>query len=363
MAGNCEISNILTNVMNTMYHSDDGQSVSPEIPPTNTREIIQPLSIVQLPMDITGQTNWCSVPPQLWSKQHVLEWISYHIEKNKYDASTINFSFCDMDGTTLCQLACKDLVAIFGPLGEQLHQHLRDPSTKPANCIFFLSETLPVQSESTETPIPNSLGSSNAGEFTEQARSSITYPAPCTSGCPAALHNKAISTDSLRSYSPNSPDSGGSEFDYDHIEAKHPAINGKQTEEGDVKPQKRGRGRPRKLNKDGRNCLDTKKKIHSSRGTHLWEFIRDILIHPELNNGLMKWEDQSEGVFKFLKSEAVAQLWGQKKKNSSMTYEKLSRAMRYYYKRDILERVDGRRLVYKFGKNSSGWKVGEVSLN
>lgn len=43
----------------------------------------------------------------------------------------------------------------------------------------------------------------------------------------------------------------------------------------------------------------------------------------------MKWEDRREGVFKFLKSEAVAQMWGQKKKNSSMTYEKLSRAMRW----------------------------------
>lgn len=68
--------------------------------------------------------------------------------------------------------------------------------------------------------------------------------------------------------------------------------------------------------------------LAAPRGTHLWEFIRDILIHPELNEGLMKWEDRREGVFKFLRSEAVAQLWGQKKKNSSMTYEKLSRAMR-----------------------------------
>lgn len=51
---------------------------------------------------------------------------------------------------------------------------------------------------------------------------------------------------------------------------------------------------------------------------------------------------------------AVAQLWGQKT-NSSMTYKKLSRARRYYYKQEILERVDGLRLVYKFG-----WKEEEV---
>uniref|UniRef100_A0A3P8W1U9 ETS homologous factor n=1 Tax=Cynoglossus semilaevis TaxID=244447 RepID=A0A3P8W1U9_CYNSE len=95
------------------------------------------------------------------------------------------------------------------------------------------------------------------------------------------------------------------------------------------------------------------------RGTHLWEFIRDILLTPERNPGLIKWEDRTAGVFRFLKSEAVAQLWGRKKNNSSMTYEKLSRAMRYYYKREILERVDGRRLVYKFGRNAKGWKESE----
>lgn len=100
-------------------------------------------------------------------------------------------------------------------------------------------------------------------------------------------------------------------------------------------------------------------KKHNPRGTHLWEFIRDILLDPERNPGLIKWEDRTEGVFRFLKSEAVAQLWGKKKNNSSMTYEKLSRAMRYYYKREILERVDGRRLVYKFGRNARGWRESE----
>uniref|UniRef100_A0A8B9KZE4 ETS homologous factor n=1 Tax=Astyanax mexicanus TaxID=7994 RepID=A0A8B9KZE4_ASTMX len=122
-----------------------------------------------------------------------------------------------------------------------------------------------------------------------------------------------------------------------------------------------------KLNFTFASITDTKRshsrsnqvKKHNPRGTHLWEFIRDILLNPERNPGLIKWEDRSEGVFRFLKSEAVAQLWGKKKNNSSMTYEKLSRAMRYYYKREILERVDGRRLVYKFGRNARGWRETE----
>ncbi|XP_063400425.1 ETS-related transcription factor Elf-3-like isoform X2 [Mytilus trossulus] len=93
-----------------------------------------------------------------------------------------------------------------------------------------------------------------------------------------------------------------------------------------------------------------------SKGNHLWEFVRDLLKDPSLNPTLLRWEDKEAGVFRFVQSEAVAKMWGRKKNNPGMTYEKLSRAMRYYYKRGILERVDGRRLVYKFGPFSTGWK-------
>lgn len=65
-----------------------------------------------------------------------------------------------------------------------------------------------------------------------------------------------------------------------------------------------------------------------TKGNHLWEFVRDLLKDPQCNPLLLKWEDKSEGVFRFVKSERVAELWGKKKNNSQMTYEKLSRAMR-----------------------------------
>ena len=66
--------------------------------------------------------------PQLWSKAQVLDWISYQVEKHKYDASTIDLSRCDMDGAALCRCAPEELRLAFGPLGDQLYSQLWDLS-------------------------------------------------------------------------------------------------------------------------------------------------------------------------------------------------------------------------------------------
>ena len=44
----------------------------------------------------------------------------------------------------------------------------------------------------------------------------------------------------------------------------------------------------------------------------------------------------------------VAQLWGERKNKPHMNYEKLSRALRYYYDGDMISKVHGKRFVYKF---------------
>ncbi|UXI19570.1 zinc finger C2H2 type [Sarcoptes scabiei] len=106
------------------------------------------------------------------------------------------------------------------------------------------------------------------------------------------------------------------------------------------------RGRPPKKDNRSRNKGNGK----------LWEFIRDLLLSPSTNPSLIRWERREDGVFKFVQSDRVAKMWGERKQNPRMTYEKLSRAMRYYYKSKVLLPVFGRRLVYKFGPNATGWK-------
>uniref|UniRef100_A0A8C6YD53 E74 like ETS transcription factor 3 n=3 Tax=Elapidae TaxID=8602 RepID=A0A8C6YD53_NAJNA len=357
MAGSCEISNLISNYISAMYQPEE----APPDPDLLTHLVEDDnlslvLSNANMATETTGKPTWFGEMPHSWSRSQVLEWISYHVEKNKYDASAIDFSCCNMDGYTLCQYTRDQLGLIFGPLGDELYDRLHE--TDELGWIMSVLRTDDVSQEALLESSHLELGNSCSQDYLEEMKLATIFSQPDLGYISGAMSpDSSASLAGTMSQSPQSQDSGGSDLDLDPIDIKHYKFSDESKKE-DLK--KRKRGRPRKISKDSRDCLETKKNKHSPRGIHLWEFIRDILIHPELNEGLLKWEDRREGIFKFLRSEAVAQLWGQKKKNSSMTYEKLSRAMRYYYKREILERVDGRRLVYKFGKNSSGWKEEEV---
>lgn len=56
----------------------------------------------------------------------------------------------------------------------------------------------------------------------------------------------------------------------------------------------------------------------------------------------------NNGEFKLLQAEEVARLWGIRKNKPNMNYDKLSRALRYYYVKNIIKKVNGQKFVYKF---------------
>lgn len=78
----------------------------------------------------------------------------------------------------------------------------------------------------------------------------------------------------------------------------------------------------------------------------LWQFLLDLLTDVEYIN-IIQW-DGYDGQFKLLDPGQVAQLWGIRKNKPYMNYEKLSRALRYYYDGDMIAKVQGKRFVYKF---------------
>ena len=78
----------------------------------------------------------------------------------------------------------------------------------------------------------------------------------------------------------------------------------------------------------------------------LWQFLLELLQNDKHVN-IISWVG-TNGEFKLLDPEAVSVLWGMRKRKPSMNYDKLSRAIRYYYDKKIMHKVHGKRYVYKF---------------
>merc|ERR1712228_771471 len=66
----------------------------------------------------------------------------------------------------------------------------------------------------------------------------------------------------------------------------------------------------------------------NNQNSYLWEFLLSLLQSPANCPHHIKWLDRDRGVFKIM-----------------------GRALRYYYQRGILAKVDGQRLVYQFVNN------------
>ncbi|XP_046338901.1 GA-binding protein alpha chain-like isoform X1 [Haliotis rufescens] len=120
--------------------------------------------------------------------------------------------------------------------------------------------------------------------------------------------------------------------------------------------------RPRSPRITGEERLSPGNRTGNNGQIQLWQFLLELLTDKDCRE-IIQWVGD-EGEFKLNNPEMVAQLWGQRKNKPTMNYEKLSRALRYYYDGDMIAKVHGKRFVYKFVcdlKMLLGYNAGELN--
>ncbi|CAP22192.1 Protein CBG00836 [Caenorhabditis briggsae] len=65
--------------------------------------------------------------------------------------------------------------------------------------------------------------------------------------------------------------------------------------------------------------------------TRFLAFLHDL--PDDVNEDCAVWTDKPNLKFKFVKPNRAAELWGAETENPQMDYEKMSRALRYFYKK------------------------------
>ncbi|KAL0994483.1 hypothetical protein UPYG_G00122840 [Umbra pygmaea] len=296
------------------------------------------------PPNMTTNERRVIVPadPTLWSTEHVRQWLEWAVKE--YGLLEVDVSlFHNVDGKDLCKMSKEDFQRLtLSYNADILLSHLH-----------YLRETpLPhLTSEDVDKALQNSprlMHARNTGGASFIFPNTPIYP---TDTSPRISSRPDLSYDAARrsGWAPQAVSSTkGSQ--------PSPAIVTKSEEQrpqldpyqilGPTSSRLANPGCGRDSNKPQSAVIALLLSFKGSGQIQLWQFLLELLS-DSANSGCITWEG-TNGEFKMTDPDEVARRWGERKSKPNMNYDKLSRALRYYYDKNIMTKVHGKRYAYKF---------------
>lgn len=315
--------------------------------------------------------------PRTWGREDVSQFLQY-CEK-EFDLEKIDMEKFQMNGKALCFLSKNDLAERCSGAGDVIHNILqmllRESSSQfPTSPLTprppgLMTPTSPSPFHG-HWPILNSSASEtfpNLSHLISQTNSVTLSPAPsldsASGGSPKreAANGPMYLPPHLHITTPQNPtpttnglhSNGSSHSDSEDSMAASPVAPPTPTSKAPPSP----------------SAVPTSSKEEngespSTNGRLLWDFLQQLLNDPgQRYTSYIQWKNKETGVFKIADPAGLARLWGIQKNHLSMNYDKMSRALRYYYRVNILRKVQGERHCYQFLRNPTELKsIKNISL-
>ncbi|KFQ44860.1 Friend leukemia integration 1 transcription factor, partial [Nestor notabilis] len=271
------------------------------------------------PPNMTTNERRVIVPadPTLWTQEHVRQWLEWAIKE--YGLMEIDTTiFQNMDGKELCKMNKDDFLRTTSLYNtEVLLSHLSYLRERERMRLWREAENCFVVSSHILMPNKTVLLNAADPDSTRRCGAKATWPSEGSS---------------LLAY--NTPS---------HTEASS-RLATKEGTQNVNKTTEQQRPQP-----DPYQILGPTSSRLANPGSgqiQLWQFLLELLSDSS-NASCITWEG-TNGEFKMTDPDEVARRWGERKSKPNMNYDKLSRALRYYYDKNIMTKVHGKRYAYKF---------------
>ncbi|XP_034445305.1 transcription factor ETV7 isoform X3 [Hippoglossus hippoglossus] len=242
------------------------------------------------------------INPSLWDKEDVAHWL--HWAQREYSLRRSEKGRFEMNGRALCLLTKEDFRRRCPSSGDVLYEILQCVKQQRRGAVCDPQNTPP-------SLTPENVHSQ--GQVSCQVPAlSVQEPQP-----PRVNDTKAV---------PTSP----------HSKAQCPPPT-KSISQEPLNLSSRERSPVHKVNGRIPECR------------LLWDYVYQLLCDDRYQQ-YIRWEDRDSLVFRVVDPNGLACLWGNHKNRDNMTYEKMSRALRHYYKLNIIKKERGQKLLFRFLK-------------